>query len=49
VYLEDFGSARYVRKKEDVDRYALAFDHLRASALPDAKSAELIERIAHGE
>jgi transcriptional regulator with XRE-family HTH domain len=49
VYLEDFGSAKYVRKKEDVDRYALAFDHLRASALPDGKSAELIERIARSE
>jgi transcriptional regulator with XRE-family HTH domain len=49
VYLEDVGEARYVRKREDVDRYTLAFDHLRASALPDSKSAELIRRIAHDD
>ena len=49
VYFEEVWSAKYFRKKEHVDRYSLAFDHLRASALPDAKSAELIERIAYGE
>jgi len=47
VYFEEVGTAKYVRKREDVDRYTLAFDHLRASALPDSKSAELIRRIAH--
>ncbi len=46
---EDVGSARYIRKREDVDRYTLAFDHLRASALPDSKSAELIRRLAHDD
>ena len=49
VYSEDVGTARYMRKREDVDRYALAFDHLRASALPDSKSAELIRRLAHDD
>jgi transcriptional regulator with XRE-family HTH domain len=49
VYCEDVGSARYIRKREDVDRYTLAFDHLRASALPDSKSAELIRRLAHDD
>jgi transcriptional regulator with XRE-family HTH domain len=49
VYLEEVWSAKYVRKKEHVDTYSLTFDHLRASALSDGKSAELIERIAHGE
>jgi hypothetical protein len=38
-----------MRKREDVDRYTLAFDHLRASALPDSKSAELIRRLAHDD
>jgi uncharacterized protein DUF5753 len=47
VYFEEVGAAKYVRKREDVDRYTLTFDHLRASALPDGKSAELIRRIAH--
>ncbi|HEY2261440.1 MAG TPA: helix-turn-helix transcriptional regulator [Streptosporangiaceae bacterium] len=46
VYVEDIGSARYARKREEVDRYCLAFDHLRASALPDSKSAEVIRRLA---
>jgi transcriptional regulator with XRE-family HTH domain len=49
AYFEDAWSAKYLRRREDVDRYALAFDHLRASALPDDKSVELIERIAHDE
>jgi Domain of unknown function (DUF5753) len=35
VYVEDIGSARYARKRDEVDRSCLAFDHLRASALPD--------------
>jgi transcriptional regulator with XRE-family HTH domain len=49
VYFEEVGSAKYIRKTEEVDRYSLAFDHLRASALPDGKSAELIRRITHDE
>jgi len=42
VYLEDIGSARYLRKPDDVARYTLTFDHLRCSALTDEKSRALI-------
>jgi transcriptional regulator with XRE-family HTH domain len=42
VYLEDVGSARYVRDRDEVARYALSFDHLRACALNDSKSLDLI-------
>jgi transcriptional regulator with XRE-family HTH domain len=42
VYLEDVGSARYVRDRDEVARYALSFDHLRACALNDSKSLALI-------
>src|SRR5579863_245776 len=37
VYMEDIGSARYVRDRDEVARYGLTFDHLRASALADDK------------
>ena len=47
VYLEDIGSARYLRDLDSVAKYSLAFDHLRGSALADDKSAALIEVIAH--
>jgi len=43
VYLEDVGSARYVRDRDEVARYALSFDHLRACALNDSKSLALIK------
>lgn len=43
VYLEDVGSARYVRDRDEVSRYALIFDHLRASALNDRKTLALIK------
>ncbi len=42
VYLEDVGSAKYLRKPDDVARYTLTFDHLRCSALTDSKSRMLI-------
>ena len=42
VYLEDVGSARYVRDRDEVARYSLSFDHLRACALNDSKSLDLI-------
>jgi len=45
VYLEDIGSARYVRDRQEVRRYMTAFDHLRASALTDRDSVELIRRM----
>ena len=47
VYIEDIGSARYIRDRDEGARYSLAFDHLRGSALADDKSAALIEVIAH--
>jgi hypothetical protein len=47
VYLEDISSARYIRDRDEVARYALTYDHLRASALADDKSAALIEVIGH--
>jgi hypothetical protein len=47
VYLEDIGSARYIRDRDEVAKYSLAFDHLRGNALADDKSAALIEVIAH--
>jgi transcriptional regulator with XRE-family HTH domain len=46
AYLEDIRSARYLRKPDDVAQYALTFDHLRSSALPDVKSAALIREAA---
>ncbi len=44
VYLEDVGSARYIRnrKTDEVSRYALTFDHLRCNALTDDESMALI-------
>jgi Domain of unknown function (DUF5753) len=32
VYLEDIGSARYIRDRHEVRRYMVVFDHLRANA-----------------
>jgi transcriptional regulator with XRE-family HTH domain len=43
VYLEDPNSAHYVRDRDDVNRYALIFDHLRASALDDTKTLRLLK------
>jgi transcriptional regulator with XRE-family HTH domain len=42
VYLEDIRNARYVRDRDEVAQYALTFDHLRACALNDRKSLELV-------
>jgi transcriptional regulator with XRE-family HTH domain len=47
VYVEDIGSARYLRDRDEVARYALTYDHLRGSALADDKSAALIEGLMH--
>jgi len=49
VYLEDIGSARYLRKTDEVARYALTFDHLRTSALTDDQSRMLIETVMRDE
>jgi transcriptional regulator with XRE-family HTH domain len=43
LYMEDIASARYVRDRDEVARYSLVFDHLRASAMADDKSASIIE------
>jgi transcriptional regulator with XRE-family HTH domain len=43
VYLEDIGSARYVRDRHEVRRYMVVFDHLRANALTDRDSVEFIK------
>jgi hypothetical protein len=42
VYFEDVGTARYIRDRDEVRRYMLIFDHLRASALNDRQSIDLI-------
>jgi hypothetical protein len=43
VYLEDPNSAHYVRDRDDVNRYSLIFDHLRASALDDTQTLLLLK------
>jgi transcriptional regulator with XRE-family HTH domain len=43
VYLEDPNSAHYVRDRDDVNRYGLIFDHLRASALNDTQTLRLLK------
>jgi transcriptional regulator with XRE-family HTH domain len=43
AYFEDVGTARYVRDRDEVRRYMLIFDHLRASALDDKKTLELLK------
>lgn len=43
VYLEDPNSAHYVRDRDDVNRYVLIFDHLRASALDDTQTIRLLK------
>lgn len=43
VYIEDARSARYLREYDQVMRYTTIFDYLRASALDDEKSIQLIK------
>lgn len=43
AYFEDVGTARYIRDRDEVSRYTLIFDHLRASALDDKRSLRLIK------
>jgi transcriptional regulator with XRE-family HTH domain len=43
VYLEDPNSAHYIRDRDDVSRYTLIFDHLRASALDDTQTLQLLK------
>jgi hypothetical protein len=45
VYLEDLTSALYVEDVDEVDRYNMFFNHLRATALSFDASANLITRV----
>lgn len=42
IYVEDIGSARYIRKTDEASQYVLVFDYLRASALDEARTLQLI-------
>jgi transcriptional regulator with XRE-family HTH domain len=46
VYLDGLTGGVFLEEPEDVERHVLAHDHLRATALPAAESAQLIERFA---
>lgn len=46
VYLEAETGALYLEKDQDVRRYSLMLDHVRAQALGPAESADLIGRLA---
>lgn len=46
VYIESLTGALYLEKPHEVDRYNVAFDHLKASALNTTASAALINRVA---
>ena len=46
VYLEEQTGALYLEKPEDVRRYSLMFDFLRAQALSPEDSAALIAQLA---
>jgi Domain of unknown function (DUF5753) len=43
IYVEDIGSARYIRKTDEASQYLLTFDHLRASALDEERTINLIK------
>lgn len=46
VYLEHLTGSLFIEGKEEVHRYTVVFDHLRAEALGTSQSVDLIERIA---
>src|SRR5919199_1922939 len=46
VYVEYSTSGVYLEQPEDVHRYSLIFDHLRAAALRPDDTVELIDRTA---
>jgi transcriptional regulator with XRE-family HTH domain len=48
VYIEDHTSSQYLETPADIERYTLVFDHLRASALSPARSAEFIAQVGDG-
>lgn len=43
VYLEDISTARYIRDRDEVSRYTLIFEYLRANALDDKKTLRMIK------
>jgi hypothetical protein len=45
AYLEDLSTARYIRDRDEVNRYVVVFDHLRASALDDKQSLAIIKKV----
>jgi transcriptional regulator with XRE-family HTH domain len=45
VHLDEIMSARFVRDRDEVNRFVLIFDHLRSNALTDSKSAKVIEQM----
>jgi transcriptional regulator with XRE-family HTH domain len=48
VYLEDFTSTLYLEEVDEIDRYNVLFNHLRATALSFEESAALITSVAKG-
>ena len=49
VYLEDLTSALWVENVDEVDRYNVFFNHLRATALSFESSAALMTAGAEGD
>jgi transcriptional regulator with XRE-family HTH domain len=45
VYIENLTGGLYMEEASDVDRYKLAFDHLRALALAPADSVALVKQV----
>jgi transcriptional regulator with XRE-family HTH domain len=43
VYIEGIFDAHYIRNRDSVELYELLFDHLRATALTDDKSLQLVK------
>jgi hypothetical protein len=48
VYLEHLTGSRFLESGEEIWRYTVVFDHLRAGALGTAESVDLIARLAAG-
>ena len=46
IYIEDLTSSQYLETPTDIERYTLAFDHLRASGFAPERSAEFIAQLA---
>jgi len=46
VYVENTTSGVYLEQPEDVHRYTLMFDHLRAAALKPDDTVDLVDRTA---